>query len=429
MGTFMSDTNTLTQSPAPYTAPSAEALARFGASKSVTVLGATGSVGQSTLGLIADARARAAGDGGDAVYPIEALTAGSNVEELARLARAFGPRFVAVADASKGDALRDALADLPIETAAGPEAVLAAAQRPSDWVMAAIVGAAGLPPTLEAARRGAVIAFANKEALVCAGSLLTRLVAEGGGALLPVDSEHNAIFQVLEPRNRDHIEKLILTASGGPFRDWTREAMAAVTPEQAVKHPNWSMGAKISVDSATMMNKGLELIEAHHLFDMEPERLDVVVHPQSVIHSLVAYADGSVLTQMGTPDMTIPIASALAWPHRMVTPAARLDLAAVSPLTFEPPDETRFPCLRVARAAMEAGGAAAAAVNAANEVAVARFLDRRLGFLDIHRVTADALDAYLAADASGRESTLDDVMAVDRAARGRAAEIADAVRA
>ncbi len=410
------------------TAPEAAATrprARSGPGKSVTILGATGSVGRSTLSLIADARARAGGDGAG-VYPIEALTAGANVEELARLARIFRPRFAAIADQTQGAALRDALADLPIETAAGPEAIREAAQRPADWVMAAIVGAAGLAPTLEAARRGAVIAFANKEALVCAGRLLTQAVADSGGALLPVDSEHNAIFQVLEPHNRDHIEQLILTASGGPFRTWTLDAMAAVTPEQAVKHPNWSMGAKISVDSATMMNKGLELIEAHHLFDMESARLDVVVHPQSVVHSLVAYADGSVLTQMGAPDMVIPIASTLAWPERMMTPAARLDLAAVSPLMFEPPDMTRFPCLQVARAAMEAGGAAAAAVNAANEVAVACFLDRRLGFLDIHRVTADALDAYLKGAASGRESTLDDVMAVDQDARGRAAEVAAA---
>jgi len=283
------------------------------AERRITVLGATGSVGRSTLDLIGRVRAR---DGDDAC-PIEALVAGSNAAALAELARQFHPKFAVVADSTRLGELKEALAGSGVEAAAGPEAVIEAAERPADWVMAAIVGAAGLAPTLAAARRGADVALANKEALVCAGDLLISAVRAGGGALLPVDSEHNAIFQVLDRGRMDRVEKLILTASGGPFRGWTRERMQHVTPEQAVAHPVWSMGAKISVDSATLMNKGLEVIEAHHLFGVAGERIEVLVHPQSIIHSLVAYVDGSVLAQLGSPDMRVPIAHTLAWPDQI----------------------------------------------------------------------------------------------------------------
>ncbi len=348
----------------------------------VTILGATGSVGSSTIDLVARDRER---------FPVEALTAHRNAERLAREARRLGARFAAVADPEAWPVLRDALAGTGIEAAAGPEAVVAAAARPAEWVMAGIVGAAGLAPMMAAIERGALVAFANKECLVCAGDLVTAAARQHGARLLPVDSEHNAIFQVLQ-QMRD-VDRLILTASGGPFRDWPRERMATVTPEQAVAHPVWSMGAKISVDSATMMNKGLEIIEASHLFGMPGERIDVLVHPQSIVHSLVAYRDGSVLAQLGTPDMRIPIAHALAWPGRIDTPAARLDLAARGTLTFEPPDPVRFPALRLARAALAEGGAATTVLNAANEVAVAAFLDRRIGFLDIERVVEQTLAA------------------------------------
>ncbi len=394
------------------------------AERRITILGATGSVGRATLDLIAEARNVA----GPEACPIEAVVAGSNVEDLALIARRFRPAMAVVADASGYARLKEALAGTGVEAAAGPEAVDAAAARPADWVMAAIVGAAGLAPTLTAARRGAAIALANKEALVCAGTLLTRTVEAAGGVLLPVDSEHNAIFQVLEPHNIASVERLILTASGGPFRDWPRARMQTATPEQAVAHPNWSMGAKISVDSATLMNKGLELIEARHLFAMPPEKLDVVVHPQSVVHSLVAYEDGSVLAQLGTPDMTIPIASTLAWPARMATPAKRLDLAAVGSLTFERPDEARFPALSLAREALSAGRGATAALNAANEVAVARFLDRRIGFLDIPSVVEQALESHLKRQSNADAAeTLDELLDIDRAARSAAERSAAAL--
>ena len=273
-----------------------------------------------------------------------------------------------------------------IAVSAGAQAVTDAAAADSDWVMAAIVGAAGLPATLAAAKRGITVAFANKETLVCAGPLMMKLVAEAGAQLLPVDSEHNAIWQVFDFERREAISRLILTASGGPFRTMSRADMAKVTPEQAVKHPVWTMGAKISIDSATLMNKALEIIEAHFLFQMPPEKIDVLVHPQSVIHSMVEYEDGSVLAQLGTPDMRIPIGYTLAWPERMATPAARLDLAKLGQLTFEAPDPEKFPALRFAREAMKKGGIAPAMLNAANEVAVQAFLDGRIGFLDIERI-------------------------------------------
>ncbi len=379
----------------------------------VTVLGCTGSVGTNTVQLLAAYPDR---------FQTEALVAGRNVAKLAEQARLLRPALAVVADASAYADLKDALGGTGIELAAGPAAVVEAASRPAaDWVMAAIVGAAGLAPTLAAVQRGATVALANKEVLVCAGELVMAEVRRCGATLLPVDSEHSAIFQVFDEARRDRISRLILTASGGPFRTWTRDAMAGVTPAQACAHPNWSMGAKISVDSASMMNKGLELIEAHHLFAMPEGRIDVLVHPQSVIHSLVEYVDGSVLAQLGTPDMRTPIAVALAWPDRVATPGDRLDLVKAASLTFESPDPVRFPALELARRALQSGGAAPTILNAANEAAVAAFLAGNLGFLDIPRV----VEQCLAALAHAPLGTLADVEAADAEARRHAfAEIA-----
>lgn len=373
----------------------------------LTVLGSTGSVGTSTLDLVAR---------NPEGFEIAALVAHKRLDILIDQARRFRPAFVVSADPGALPVLRDALSGLGIRVGAGEAAVIEAADMPSEIVMAAIVGAAGLAPTLAAVRRGAVVALANKEALVCAGDLVMKAVAAGGATLLPVDSEHNAIFQVFDPARRERISRLILTASGGPFRSADQEIMARATPAEAVAHPNWSMGAKISVDSATMMNKGLELIEAHHLFAMPEDRIDILVHPQSVIHSLVEYVDGSVLAQLGSPDMRVPIAYALAWPDRMETPVARLDLAGIARLTFEPPDPQRFPALRLARHALKCGGATPTILNAANEVAVAAFLDRRVGFLDIATLVERVM-----ADCAGNFGVgcLDEVMAADEAARAR----------
>jgi 1-deoxy-D-xylulose-5-phosphate reductoisomerase len=393
------------------------------ATRRVTVLGATGSVGRSTLDLIAQVRRQ---EGADAC-PIEALVAKRNVAALATLAREFRPASAVIADERLRGDLEDALAGTGVEAAAGPQAVVEAAQRPADWVMAGIVGAAGLAPTLAAARRGADVALANKEALVCAGDLLIDAMRAGGGALLPVDSEHNAIFQVLDRELTHRVDKLILTASGGPFRGWSRERMHAVTPEMAAAHPVWSMGAKISVDSATLMNKGLELIEASCLFGVESARLEVLVHPQSIVHSLVAYVDGSVLAQLAAPDMRVPIACALAWPDRMATTAARLDLARLGALTFEAPDEEAFPALGLARRALEMGGGTPAVLNAANEVAVGRFLDRRIGFLDISRIVEEVLERRSDARASSGPPDLEDRLEIDRAARVDAERASDAL--
>ena len=303
--------------------------------------------------------------------------------------------------------------------AAGPEAIVEAAARGADWVMAGIVGAAGLKPTLEAVRQGAVVALANKECLVCGGDLMLDEISRSGATLLPVDSEHNAIFQVFDFDRRDSIEKIILTASGGPFRTTSIEDMAKVTPAEAVAHPNWDMGAKISVDSATMMNKGLELIEAYYLFGLPEDKIDILVHPQSIIHSMVAYVDGSVLAQLGSPDMRTPISYTLAWPRRMVAPSARLDLGKIATLTFEPPDTERFPALRLAREALKAGGAAPNILNASNEVAVAGFLDNNLGFLDIPRIVAETLEKM---PVSAIRS-VDDALSVDNEARHIARDI------
>ncbi|MBM3542388.1 MAG: 1-deoxy-D-xylulose-5-phosphate reductoisomerase, partial [Alphaproteobacteria bacterium] len=341
------------------------------APRRVSVLGATGSVGRST----ADLLARDAGR-----FAVEALTANRNAEQLAAMAKSLSARFAVVADEAQYGALKAALSGSGIEAAAGAQAVVEAAERPSDVVVASIVGAAGLESTLAAVRRGATVALANKETLVCAGDLVMAEVKRHGATLLPVDSEHSAIFQVFDFAEAARVSRILLTASGGPFRTMDRWAMAKVTPAQAVAHPNWSMGAKISVDSATMMNKGLEMIEAHHLFPVAEERIEIVVHPQSVIHSMVEYVDGSVLAQLGTPDMRTPIAYALAWPRRMEAPAARLDFQSLSQLTFEPPDPQRFPALRLARQALRAGGTAPCVLNAANEVAVEAFLAGRIGF-------------------------------------------------
>ncbi|HEY3919926.1 MAG TPA: 1-deoxy-D-xylulose-5-phosphate reductoisomerase [Stellaceae bacterium] len=373
----------------------------------VTILGSTGSIGCNTVELVAADRD---------VYAVEALVALRNARRLAEQAKSLGARFAVIADDSQYGALKEALAGSGIETASGAEAVVEAARRPADWVMAAIVGAAGLAPTLAAVRRGACVALANKEVLVCAGDLVTAEAKKHKARLLPVDSEHNAIFQVFDAAQRGAIEKIVLTASGGPFRTASIEDMASATPAQAVAHPNWRMGAKISVDSATMMNKGLEVIEAHHLFELDSDKLDVVVHPQSVVHGLVYYTDGSVLAQLGSPDMRTPIANALGWPDRIPAPSPRLDLAKLAKLTFEAPDPERFPALRLARDALIAGGGAPTVLNAANEVAVAAFLDERIGFLDIAATVERALEQL-----SGRRiGALEDVYALDCETRAAA---------
>ena len=378
------------------------------APRRVTILGSTGSVGCNTLDLI-ERRPEA--------FAVEALTANGSAERLAEQARRVGAKLAVVADVSRYQDRKKALAGSVVEAAAGAPAGADAAGRPAEWVMAAIVGAAGLAPTIAAVRRGAIVALANKETLVCAGSLMTAEVARHGATLLPVDSEHNAIFQVLDFEHLEAVDRIILTASGGPFRGLSRAAMAEVTPEQAVAHPNWDMGAKISVDSATMMNKGLELIEAHHLFGLAEARIEILVHPQSVVHSMVAYSDGSVLAQMGQPDMRTPIAYTLAWPDRMAAPVARLDLAEIGQLTFEAPDIERFPALRLARQALRAGGSAPTILNAANEVAVAAFLDGRLDFLGI----ADGVERTLESIAAVSLGGLDDVWRIDAEARQLAA--------
>ncbi|GEO81754.1 1-deoxy-D-xylulose-5-phosphate reductoisomerase [Pararhodospirillum oryzae] len=379
------------------------------APRRLSVLGSTGSIGKSTLDLVTRNRER---------YQVVALTANSNAEALAAQARDVGAEVAVVADPAAYGALKDALAGSGIEAQAGPEAVVEAAARDADWLMAAIVGAAGLAPTLAAVARGATVALANKECLVCAGDLFMAEVRRHGTTLLPVDSEHNAIFQVFDFERPERIERLILTASGGPFREWTREAMAAATPEQAVAHPNWSMGAKISVDSASMFNKGLEFIEAYHLFQVAPEKIEILVHPQSVIHSAVGYVDGSVLAQLGAPDMRTPIAVCLAWPDRMPAPVARLDLARHGRLDFYAPDPERFPSLRIVREALRRGGVAPTAMNAANEVAVAAFLGRRIGFLDIPAVVEATMEAVMAGPLGNQAvDALAAVMAVDSEAR------------
>ncbi len=383
--------------------------------RSVSILGSTGSVGCNTVDLLERDR-----DG----FVVEALTANRNVDLLAGQARRLGAKLAVVADESRYGALKAALFGSGIAAAAGPQGLIEAAERPADWVMASIVGAAGLLPTLAAVRRGAIIALANKECLVCAGALMMGEIARCGATLVPVDSEHSAIYQAFDFANADKVDSVILTASGGPFRDFDIARMASVTPAEAVAHPNWDMGAKISVDSATMMNKGLELIEAFHLFPVTAEQLNVVVHPQSIIHSMVAYVDGSVVAQLGLPDMRTPIAYALAWPKRMKAPAPKLDLAAIGQLTFSAPDEVRFPALRIAREALRAGGATAAVLNAANEIAVASFLSGAIGFLDIARVVEHAISSMERRPIA----SIDDVTAVDHEARRKAQDIISHLR-
>lgn len=379
--------------------------------RSVTVLGSTGSIGCNTVDLLARNRDR---------YQVEALTGNRNVELLAKQAVDLGAKLAVVADESLYGTLKTLLAGSGVEAAAGAQAVAEAAMRPAGVVVAAIVGTAGLKPTLEAARRGALVGLANKETLVSAGHLMTSEVKKGGATLIPVDSEHSAIFQVFDFERPESVAKITLTASGGPFRERTLDEMRTMTPAQAVAHPNWDMGAKISVDSASMMNKGLELIEAFHLFPVGEEGIEVLVHPQSVVHSLVSYVDGSVLAQLGTPDMRTPISYALAWPERIATPAETLSLAKVGQLTFETPDETRFPALRLARASLKAGGGAPTVLNGANEVAVQAFLDGKIGFLDIARVVETVLDGMAGEGALKAPHSLDDVFATDDLARVRA---------
>jgi 1-deoxy-D-xylulose-5-phosphate reductoisomerase len=390
--------------------------------RTVTVLGSTGSVGANTLDLLGHAVAS-----GSAEVEIIALTAGRNVELLAEQALRWRPKLAVIEDESLLPQLRERLQGSGVGSAAGASAVCEAAAMGADWVMSSIVGAAGLAPTLAAARTGAIVALANKESLICAGPALIEIAKRAGGVVIPVDSEHSAIFQVIQPDCVDRIAKLILTASGGPFRSWTREAMAAATREQALNHPNWNMGAKISIDSATMMNKGLEMIEAAYLFSTPPERIDVLIHPQSIIHSMVEYQDGSTLAQLGPPDMRTPIACAFSWPDRLPWPAPALDLAKIGALTFEAPDPERFPAIALARSALTKGGMAPAAMNAANEKAVAAFLDRQIGFLDIVAVVTETLsrmDADGALDVGANaDGALEIAMTTDGLARRVAGDV------
>jgi 1-deoxy-D-xylulose-5-phosphate reductoisomerase len=389
----------------------------------ITLLGSTGSIGKSTLDVIAHARKL---HGGDAL-PLEALTAQSNVELLAAQAREFRPRVAVIGDASLYDSLKRALSGSGIETAAGRAAVIAAAARRSDVTMMAIVGAAALEPALAAVMRGATVAIANKECIVAGGALLQGAIEASGASVIPVDSEHNAIFQVLNGGSVEDVSRVTLTASGGPFRDWSTQRMKAATPEQAIAHPIWSMGKKNSLDSATLMNKGLELIEAHYLFGLAPETLDVLVHPQSIVHCLVSYADGSTLAHLSAPDMRTPIAHAIAWPRRIASPSPTLDLARVKPLTFESPDPRRFPCLGLAQDCLRAGGRAPTILNAANEIAVEAFLGRRIGFLDIARVVEETLGVDFGWN--GPAGDLDAILATDGQARMMAGDFCRRVAA
>ncbi|QQG35337.1 MAG: 1-deoxy-D-xylulose-5-phosphate reductoisomerase [Micavibrio aeruginosavorus] len=373
--------------------------------KTVSVLGSTGSVGRSTVDLILSSPEN---------FAVQVLTAQKNAELLAEQARKTKARKAVIGDESLRPFLSELLAGTGIEVAAGRQAVIDAGAEPADWVMAAIVGMAGLEPLLAAINQGCAVAIANKEPLVAAGPLVIALAHEKGTTLLPVDSEHNAIFQVFEPDNRSAVERLVLTASGGPFRTWAKEQIARATPAQAVAHPNWSMGAKISIDSASMMNKALEVIEAHYLFSMPPEKIEVLVHPQSVIHSMVEYADGSFLAQLGAPDMKTPIAYALAWPRRMQTSGARLDIGRLRQLDFSAPDHEKFPLLPLAYGCLRGGQSACVAFNAANEVAVAAFLQEKIGFTDIYRVVSEALEQN---QQGGALQSLEDILLLDHTVR------------
>lgn len=388
--------------------------------RQITVLGATGSVGQSTLGLVREVNIAASGKAHDGPISIDALTANSDVAGLATLAREFRPRRVVIANEACKDDLVAALAGTDVAVAGGATALAEAGGGDADWVMAAIVGAAGLAPTMAAVKKGACVALANKECLVSAGPLFLEEVARSGATLLSADSEHNAIFQMFDFDRPETVETISLTASGGPFRTWTLGDLKNVTPEQALAHPTWDMGAKISVDSATLMNKGLEVIEAYYLFPVEEAQIEVVIHPQSIVHSFVSYKDGSVLAQMGTPDMSIPIANTLAWPGRIETSAKKLDLAGMGTLSFERPDHDRFPALGLARSALQTGGAAPTILNAANEVAVAEFLGGRLGFAEIVGIVEETLGDMHDSVGGSFPAELEAVIGIDRAARRQA---------
>ena len=382
--------------------------------RTVSVLGATGSIGDSTMDLIRSAPER---------YQVESLTAHSNVAALAKLAKEFDARFVAIADPNLLEDLQDALGGTGTECGAGESAIIEAAARPADWVMAAVSGAAGLKPALAAVDRGATVALANKECLVCAGDLFMQRAAKAGACILPADSEHNALFQALSSGNRDELVRVIITASGGPFRTWKSADIEQATLEQALKHPNWSMGQKITIDSASMMNKGLEVIEASYLFALSPDEIDVLVHPQSIVHGMVEFSDRSVVAQLGTPDMRIPIAHCLGWPDRIKGPSARLDLAKIGQLTFEAPDYTRFPGLRLAYEALRTGHGATTVFNAANEVAVAAFIAGKIRFGAIARLVESTINAWARATNLSPLGSADEAIAVDHTARNMAATL------
>ncbi len=382
--------------------------------RTVTVLGATGSIGDSTMDLLRGARDR---------YQVEALTANSNVEGLAKLAREFGARFAAIADPAKLSELKDALAGTRIECGGGESAIIEAAARPADWVMAAVSGAAGLKPALAAVDRGATVALANKECLVCAGDIFMERAKKAGACILPADSEHNALFQALASGNREELTRVIITASGGPFRTWAPADIEQATLEQALKHPNWSMGQKITIDSASMMNKGLEVIEASYLFALAPDEIDVLVHPQSIIHGMVEFSDRSVVAQLGTPDMRIPIAHCLGWPDRVVGPSAKLDLAKIGQLTFEAPDFERFPGLRLAYEALRMGYGATTVYNAANEIAVAAFIAGKIKFGAIARLVEATMNDWIRSGNQPPLHSADDAISVDHIARNKAAAL------
>jgi 1-deoxy-D-xylulose-5-phosphate reductoisomerase len=382
--------------------------------RTVTVLGATGSIGDSTMDLLRGAPGR---------YRVEALTANSNVEALAKLAREFDAKFAAIADSTRLGALKEALAGSGIACGAGESAIIEAASRPADWLMAAVSGAAGLKPALAAVDRGTTIALANKECLVCAGDFFMQRAAEAGARILPADSEHNALFQALSSGNRDELTRVIITASGGPFRTWAPADIEKATLAQALKHPNWSMGQKITIDSASMMNKGLEVIEAACLFALTPDEIDVLVHPQSIVHGMVEFSDRSVVAQLGSPDMRTPIAHCLGWPERIQGPAAKLDLAKIGQLTFEAPDFERFPGLRLAYDALRTGNGATTVFNAANEVAVAAFIGEKIRFGAIARLVEATLNAWARAGNLAPLTSADDAIAIDHNARNMAASL------
>jgi 1-deoxy-D-xylulose-5-phosphate reductoisomerase len=388
--------------------------------KSVTLLGATGSIGSSTIDLLERNLPQ---------YRVEAVTAASNAKGLAALARKLKAGFAAIANAAHYAELKAELSGSGIAAGAGEEAIVEAASRPADWVMGAITGAAGLRPTLAAVARGATVALANKECLVCAGTLFMKAARASGTTLLPVDSEHNAIFQSLGANRLEDLKRIILTASGGPFRTWPLERIREATLEQALKHPNWAMGKKVTIDSATMMNKGLELIEAHHIFSLPSEQIDILVHPQSIIHSMVEFRDGSVIAQLGPPDMRVPIAHCLAWPERMEGAAKSLDLVAIAQLTFEAPDPVRFPALRLARLALTAGGGMATALNAANEIAVDAFLSKRLGFARIVALVEETMGEAERRGLLKEPGTVDDALNIDHVSRSLARELLPQVAA